>query len=215
MLFIVGERVNPESGLDVAVATLDPVTSRPGDWIVDSRVISHVTGSVGAFIDYRPYRHSDSTNESNTPQLVPLSTGPEYYDFVDFATPAVVIETPDKPTELVLLSEDSSPLVAVSENPNELNEPILPPKPDEPKEPTLTPGDPVSVTCQGVPQVCRRCGDNLSIDINWQPASVLHRPDMSADRSKSVCQDPDPTNGWSDYLKLSRFRLRVGRSGYK
>jgi len=28
-----------------------------------------------------------------------------------------------------------------------------------------------------------------------QPDSILHRPDLSADRSKSVCQDPDPTNG--------------------
>jgi len=45
-----------------------------------------------------------------------------------------------------------------------------------------------------------------------QPDSVLHRPDMSADRSKWVCQDPDPTNGWSDNLKVSRFRPRVGRS---
>ena len=56
MLFIVEERVKPETDLDLAVATLDPDIPRPGDWIVDSGATSHVTRNLSAFIIYGPYR---------------------------------------------------------------------------------------------------------------------------------------------------------------
>jgi hypothetical protein len=56
MFFVVEEKTKLEPDLDVAVVTLDPVIPRRGDWIIDSGATSHVTGIVGVFINYRPYR---------------------------------------------------------------------------------------------------------------------------------------------------------------
>jgi len=71
--------------------------------------------------------------------------------------------------------------------------------------------------CDGVGGAWKQTPYQLELGKNriLNQTSVLHRPDMSADRSKSVRQDPDPTCDISVWIKLSRSRPRVSRSVYK